>query len=343
MDFDLNEDERSIRSVFGDFFAKESGPDRVREAEPLGHSTDLWQALTAMGVPAMGLPSSRGGDDATLLDLTIVAIEAGRRLAPVPFAEAVAATRLLGHLDGTSDLLAQISAGEVLPTLALRPPIAGVARLVPAAAVADIALVLDGDNIVLLEPGSPASPANLGSSPLADVSTAAGRVIATGPEAQRLYRQAIDEWRVLTAALLSGLQAQALDIGVEYAKTRKVFGIELGWFQTIQHRLADHASFGEGLELLTLEAAWSQLEQPERFSVLASSAFLAGADIAFATAKDALQFHGGYGFTLEYDIQLYFRRAKAWPLALGPIRDEYQHLAEIALGSATNPKEPARG
>ena len=52
------------------------------------------------------------------------------------------------------------------------------------------------------------------------------------------------------------------------------------------------------------------------------------ADIAFRTCREALQFHGGYGYTLEYDIQLYFRRAKTWPLALGDPHHESRWLAD---------------
>ena len=60
---------------------------------------------------------------------------------------------------------------------------------------------------------------------------------------------------------------------------------------------------------------------------LARMAFLAATDLAFRTCREALQFHGGYGYTLEYDIQMFFRRAKAWPLAIGPLREQYQGLA----------------
>ena len=56
---------------------------------------------------------------------------------------------------------------------------------------------------------------------------------------------------------------------------------------------------------------------------LASMAFLFAAETALKTAGESLHFHGGYGYTLEYDIQLYFRRAKAWSLIAGDPRDGY--------------------
>jgi alkylation response protein AidB-like acyl-CoA dehydrogenase len=61
--------------------------------------------------------------------------------------------------------------------------------------------------------------------------------------------------------------------------------------------------------------------------VYSSMVALFAAEVAFKTAADSLQFHGGYGYTLEYDIQLYFRRAKAWPLLAGDPRLRYAELA----------------
>ncbi len=60
-------------------------------------------------------------------------------------------------------------------------------------------------------------------------------------------------------------------------------------------------------------------------------AFLFASETAFRTATESLHFHGGYGFTLEYDIQLYFRRAKAWPLLAGDPRAAYAALGRRAL------------
>src|ERR1700721_1316464 len=62
-------------------------------------------------------------------------------------------------------------------------------------------------------------------------------------------------------------------------------------------------------------------------SALARMAFLFSSEMAFRVAADSLHLHGGYGYTLEYDIQLYFRRAKAWPLAFGDPKEGYRALA----------------
>jgi alkylation response protein AidB-like acyl-CoA dehydrogenase len=78
---------------------------------------------------------------------------------------------------------------------------------------------------------------------------------------------------------------------------------------------------------LTYEAAWSADEELGNAAALSSMAFLFASHVAFRIAAESLHFHGGYGYTLEYDIQLYFRRAKAWPLAYGDPSDGYQELA----------------
>lgn len=206
----------------------------------------------------------------------------------------------------------------------------------PAGAVAEIVVALDGDRLIALrrEPGPrphvEASP-NFGSSPLADWSLDDGERIelAAGPQAARLYQDGVSLWQLLMAAALGGLRARALELGVSYVKARQAFGVIIGSFQAIQHRLADVVVAGDGAQLLVYEAAWARDAGQPDAAALAAMAFLFGADCAFRTTRECLQFHGGYGFTLEYDIQLYFRRAKAWPLALGDPRREYQRLADL--------------
>jgi len=123
------------------------------------------------------------------------------------------------------------------------------------------------------------------------------------------------------------LRAAALDLGVKHVKERKAFGVTIGWFQGIQHRLADLFAAGEGARLLVLRAAWARKNEMGEAADLATMALLFLADLSFKTCREALQFHGGYGYTLDFDIQLYIRRAKTWPLSIGDLRSEYQRLA----------------
>jgi alkylation response protein AidB-like acyl-CoA dehydrogenase len=189
-----------------------------------------------------------------------------------------------------------------------------VAGLVPAGSVADDAVVLDGDRLLLVPlDGHRTSVENLASMPLADVVVPASAVVlAQGDAALAAPDRVLDDWLALTAAALVGLGARALEIGVEYVKERRAWGVPIGSFQGIAHRLADTASAVDGARLLSYEAAWAVDDQPERAAELAAMAFA----FAYETARDAtyrsLHFHGGYGFMMEYDIQLYFRRARGW-------------------------------
>ena len=181
MDLALGEDQLSLRAAFAEFFDKEATTERVRAAEPLGFDQDLWAKLAGTGAVAMGLPEDAGGGGASCLDLALVAEQYGRRLAPVPFVESAAASGVLAAA-GATDLLPALADGSTLPTLALSPACDGRLRLVPAGAVAEIVVALDGDRLIALrrEPGPrphvQASP-NFGSSPLADWSLADGERI----------------------------------------------------------------------------------------------------------------------------------------------------------------------
>ena len=337
MDLELSEDQKVLQEAFASFFTKASGPETVRAAEPLGFDDDLWQQLVQTGAPTMAVPEDQGGGGAGFLDLVIVAQEFGKRLAPVPFVESAVAANVLARTGAGVELLGGVVEGTTLPTVALQPLVGGLARLVPAGAVAELVVALDGADLVALRrpggtrPHVPA-PANFGASPVADWRVDGEGVerivLASGADAARLHEQARTEWKLLMAGALDGLRSAALDIGVDYVKQRWAFGVPIGWFQAIQHRLADVATAGDGGRLLLYEAAWARDEGLPEADHLAAMAFLFHADLALRTARESLQFHGGYGYTLEYDIQLYFRRAKAWPLSLGDPGLEYQRLAD---------------
>jgi alkylation response protein AidB-like acyl-CoA dehydrogenase len=340
MNLSYSDEQRDLREHLASFFLKESPPERVRAAEPGGFDSDLWDQIAAMGLQSMAVSEALGGGSATLLDLTLTAEEFGRRIPPAPLIESAIATSLLGRLieagksGPAEDLLAEAVAGDLLPTFALQPLRAGVARLVPAGAVADVVLAFDGDELVALRstvsPRSPlAIPANIGSAPLADRGAGIDEriVLASGAEARSMYERSRQDWQVLMAGALVGLAQTALEMGSAYAQQRKAFGVLIAWFQTVQHRLADAVTDVEGARLLVYEAGWAADERLPSAPSLAAMAFLFASRVAFRVAAESLHLHGGYGYTLEYDIQLYFRRAKAWPLAYGDPGDGYEELA----------------
>jgi alkylation response protein AidB-like acyl-CoA dehydrogenase len=338
IDLNLSSDQLSLQAVALDLFRSKASIAQVRRAETLGFDEELWSTIISTGFSVMGLPIDVGGSSATPMDLAVIAQEYGRALAPIPLVEAVVAGNLLARLGAGDDLLTSVVTGGVLPTIALRPVIGTVAELVPAGAIADLVVVYREGKIYACQridkrPYGPAM-ANLGDLPIANWRLDDGKavILADGERARESFADSLSEWKLLTAAALNGLRERALEIGVEYVKQRHAFGVPLGWFQAVQHRLADDAASGDGARLLMFEAAWARGQAKPNASALASMAFLYGAETAFETCKSSLQFHGGYGFTLEYDIQLFFRRAKAWPLVAGPIRDHYQVLADQLFG-----------
>jgi len=339
VDLSLSEDQQQLVDVFGAFFAKESPPAVVRASEETGgFDRGLWDAFGALGGPAMGADAEVGGGGASLLDLELVAERFGAVLAPIPLVEGLVTARLLAAGGAPARPVFDRLVGDppAVASVALHPAHDGIARLVPAGAVATVVAGLDEGELVVVEaePANAEPVHNLGDGAIADRTLRVdGRtVIARGARALDLHDHAVDEWRVLTAGALVGLAGAALELGVEYAKQRHQFGVSIGSFQAIAHGLADVATAVDGALLLAREAAWAADEGEDDATALARMAFLFAARAAQQTTAAALHVHGGYGFTLEYDIQLYLRRAKAWPLLLGDPRRGALRLADALFG-----------
>ena len=98
LDYSLTDDHTDLQTAYRQFFKSHCSIDTVRAAEESGFDKSLWERLCAMGATTMALPESVGGDGATLVDLTLVAEEIGRSLAPVPWIDHVCAARLLARL-----------------------------------------------------------------------------------------------------------------------------------------------------------------------------------------------------------------------------------------------------
>src|SRR5664280_450841 len=320
MELRPSEEQQQLIDAYATLYAKESSSGRVRAAEPLGFDPNLWSQLVGMGTVSMAVDEVHGGWGASMLDLALVAQEHGRALGSAPLIEMLVACRLLARVGGVAagELLGSALAGDRLVAVALRPPRGGVARLVPAGAIANDLVVLHDRDLVAVPVGDDrVVPENVGSMPLADIplsgsAMAAAVTLSRGEDASAAVDAALDDWLVLTANALAGIARRSVQIGVEYAKDREAFGQKIGGFQAVGHRLADCATSAAGAELLAREAAWAASEEPDRFAELAAMAFAFAAETARDASDAALHFHGGYGFMLEYDIQLYYRRARAW-------------------------------
>src|SRR3981189_2593863 len=103
IDYSLSGDQGDLQAVYSKFFKTQCSIEAGRAAEPAGFDKSLWERLCATGATTMALPESSGGDGATLVDLTLVAEEVGRSLAPVPWIDHVCAARLLANVGALSD------------------------------------------------------------------------------------------------------------------------------------------------------------------------------------------------------------------------------------------------
>ena len=236
--------------------------------------------------------------------------------------------------DELRGLAAAAARGEAVATLALRPPDAdGVARLVPAGAVAHLVVALSGEALIVGRGDPPgANRPNTADLPLADRDLSHAAVVAEGFRGVECWERALAEWRALTAVAYTGLGQEALDMGTAYVKERHQFGVPVGSFQAVQHGLADAATRVEGARLLAFRAVCSLDARSEEGHRLASMALLFAAESARFATDRALQYHGGYGYSAEYDVQLYYRRAAAWMLQLGGYDREIARLADAELG-----------
>jgi alkylation response protein AidB-like acyl-CoA dehydrogenase len=332
MDLSMNDEQRAVRDAVRACLEREATPERVRASEPLGFDASLWQTLEDVGVTSMVAPPELGGTGSGLLDVALVAEELGRFVAPVPLLEHWAALRLLMRAEAKA-LVAGLAGRGGAATVSPRPARRGRFDLVPGGAVCETVVGLDGDRLVAATGGPGTALADLGSTPVAHRATAGAEGLAEGPHAQELFARALDDLRCLLASALAGLARRALEMAVAYVKERRQFGVAIGSFQTIAHRLADLATEVDGAELLAREAAWSADEGEARASVLSPMAFAFSSEVAQRAVDACLHFHGGYGFTLEYDVQLYFRRAKGWPLLLSAPDAALQLLADRLLDS----------
>lgn len=346
IDLALTSEQETLRGSFSALFERSAGLDLVRQVEDLGFSPQLWTQITSLGAVDMAVPEKSGGGGAGLADAVLVAELAGRHLAPVPIVESVVANRLLARLaegeteasGSAAEILDRVLASGVVTTISLHPARAGLLRWVPGGAVADVVLAADGPSVAAIEGGAPGvALANLGSLPVAHVGLDGARLLRSGSGTAAAWTDAVDEWCVLTAAWLDGAARRSLELAVAYTCERKAFGVPIASYQSVAHGLADLATALDGADLLHRKAAWAADTRSGRSHELALMAFAFSSETAEAAATEALHFHGGYGFMLEYDIQLYLRKIKAVALQAGPQAALLQSLADELWERPTRP------
>jgi alkylation response protein AidB-like acyl-CoA dehydrogenase len=135
--------------------------------------------------------------------------------------------------------------------------------------------------------------------------------LGTPGDAGALLAALLRAGAVGAAAGLLGCARRCLDMSVGYAKVREQFGQPIGAFQAIRHRLAEMLVEVENAHVATYYAAWAVDAQAEDALLAASVAKAYAGEAARKVCGEAIQIHGGIGFTWEYDLHLYVKRAKA--------------------------------
>jgi alkylation response protein AidB-like acyl-CoA dehydrogenase len=323
MNFDLTEDQEILRSTFARFLDENSSTARVRAALPSGFDSALWRGLGELGAFGIRVPESAGGLGLGLLDAALLLEEAGRTLASGPLAETIVTARLLGQLggDAAAELLGRVLSGESVATLAFHDITGTPRQWVAGGAVAEAVVVRSGNDVVLVKliAGTVKTDPNLASTPVAeiDLGKQPHTVLGSGAQALATFAQAIEEWKLLISAALSGLGREAIKLAAAYASQRKQFGQFIGAFQAISHPLADRLGDVDGGRLLVWKAIRNIADVSPEAAATISLATWWSCDAAGKAVAQALHTFGGYGLTTEYDIHLYNLRAKAWPLVYG--------------------------
>ncbi len=310
----MNDNVRLIRDSAAGIAPRTGDLKRIRAlrfTDP-GYDRATWSEICAMGWPGLLVPEDHGGVGLGLPEYVALAEEFGAALAPEPLVQAVlAASALRGPdldslLSGERIILPawQERANSLDPTgdtTIVDSGVTGRKMFIPMASGADAFLVTTRQGLALVDANAPGvtltlertqDGGNFGTLSLAD--TPCTPIPGT---------LALEEATLATAAMLLGVADRAFALTLDYLKTRQQFGRPIGAFQALQHRAAD-LKIQIALLRASVEAAASD---PTQSAI--SRAKARAAEAAMLVTRQAIQLHGGIGYTDEADIGLFLRRA----------------------------------
>ena len=343
-----------------------------READQRGTPSGLAGQLAELGLPAMLVPEEFGGLGLTFLDYVLVAEEFGRALAPAQITQSVIASEIIARYGTEAQkgaLLPRLAGGDAQAALAWLEPDAGydladIAMtaeenangyrlngrkiLVPYGDSADILLVaarLGGGEIALFV--CDRATADLATSPhkIFDPSSRAASLqfqnVRIGPESllgggpdKGALDRFLDLCTVASAAEMAGCASAALDMAVAYAKQRQQFGQLIGSFQAIKHKCADMIVALETSRSAAYYAAWAISEDMWDVASAVSMAKAYCGDSCRMICNEALQIHGGIGYTWELDIHLFLKRGKYLEYSFGDASFHRERVIAHALAAS---------
>ena len=336
MDLAFTEEQEMLRQTVRELCAKESSPDAVRalETDDRGYNTTFYEQLARTDLLGLTIPEEFGGAGQSALENVVVYEELGRALAASPhLGSAVIAAGVLlagGSDEQKKEWLPKIVSGEATFTpawleaggsngpesvhaTAKNGRITGAKVLVPFANTVTRLVVSarDGDDVgvFLVE------PKDVSLTPVSTIALDAEYTVTLNDTpAEKVgdwnaWEEASKDALIALAGYATGGAERALELSLEYANEREQFGRKIGSFQGIAHPLADIATEIQGGRVLSYQAAWARAHN-KPLGPLAAMAKMYTADVFKRATKLGQQVFGGIGFTLEIDMQLYFRRAK---------------------------------
>ncbi|MFD0684680.1 acyl-CoA dehydrogenase family protein [Actinomadura fibrosa] len=354
----VTEEQRELRDALRRFFADRSPATEVRRlmAVDEGYDPAVWKQMAGqLGLQGLAVPEEHGGAGFGFRELAVVFEEMGRALVCAPFlATTVAAAALLAG-EGGHDLLPGIADGTVIATLAvaeergLWDPAAVEATVEGGLLRGAKAFVLDGHLADLLVVAAREEDGSVGLYvvdghaegltrtlvPTLDQTRRLARIGLDGVPGRRVggedaLARALDVAAVALAAEQLGGAERTLEMTVEYAKVRRQFGRPIGSFQAVKHRCADMFVLVESARSAVLNAAAVVDEAPGGLPAAAALAKAYCSDAFVHTAGEAIQLHGGIGFTWEHDAHLYFKRAQASRQLFGTPDRHRERLGALA-------------
>lgn len=361
MRFELDDEIGLLRQSIRDFLEKEASLERMRpvmEESAEGYPPALYRAMAELGYLGLWLPEAKGGAGLGALGLTVLLHEMGRVAGPGPLLELAVASELLAASDRADAWLAQLIEGDATLILAdteagaadrSTPPacefregrVVGQKRFVAYGAHADAFLVTTRQGLVLVEREAPGLEITAlrtvdHAQRFVDLSLASpGTLLLDAAGSERARDHAFRIGALGAAAILLGLMERALEITLDYIKEREAFGAPIASFQALQHRAADMLLQTESTRAATYRAAWAADHragaadhQDGESTMLIATAKAYAADAARFVCGQAIQLHGGVGFTWEYDPHIYYKRAKTLEQAYGSTRWQIERVLE---------------
>jgi alkylation response protein AidB-like acyl-CoA dehydrogenase len=326
MDEDRAEQIRLIRRSAGGLAPRDGDRKRIRALrfKPPGFDPAVWRSMGDLGWIGLRVPDGMGGAGLGMAEFCALAEELGAALAPEPLVHGALSAALLAAAD-RPDLLAPLLAGECLVLTAWQERAASLKghgsadapRLfLPSAGGADFFLVpvRAGEALSLHLQSKDAAAVDLADTQdggqFGTLRPAPGEILIG--DLGEVLTDALDEAVLATAAQLLGVMDQAFNLTLDYLRTREQFGRPIGSFQVLKHRAVD-LKIQIALTRASIEAAATALDAPQtprtQRHVAVSRAKARASEAAMLVTRQAIQLHGGIGYTDEADIGLYLRKA----------------------------------